>query len=70
MVPRQPPRPNLADPDIVLGTVLCFLSLQALALLPFDQWPDACVLLRVLIVSLSPPDRWPKSAFHVQRSGL
>ena len=25
MVPRQPSRSNLADPDIILGSVLCFL---------------------------------------------
>ena len=54
MVPRQPSRSNLANPDIVLGIVLCFLLFQALSLLPFDQWPDAGVLLRVLVVSLSP----------------
>ena len=55
--PRQPSRFNLVDPDIVLGIVLCFLSLQALSLLSFDQWPDACVLLRLLVVSLSPSNR-------------
>ena len=36
MVPRQPSRSNLAEADIVLGTVLCFLLFQALSLLPFD----------------------------------
>ena len=29
-------RSNLADLDIVLGSGLCFLSFQALPLLPFD----------------------------------
>ena len=52
MIPRQPSRSNLADPDIILGSVLCFLLFQALSFLPFDQWPDACALLRVLAVSL------------------
>ena len=63
MVPRQPSRSNLADPDIILGTVLCFVWFQALSLLPFDYWPDVFVVLRVLVVSHSPSNRWPTSYF-------
>ena len=51
MVPRQPSRFNLADPDVILSSALCFLQFQALLRLSFDQWPDACVLVRVLVVT-------------------
>ena len=59
MVPRQPPRSNVTDPAIALGSVFFPLLFQALYLLLFDQWPDACVHLRVLVVSLKPSNRWP-----------
>ena len=69
MVPRQASRSNLAGPGIVLDdTVLCFLSFQALALLPFDQWPRRLrTLSRLDCFSFHRPTDGPTSGFHVQR---
>ena len=64
MVPRQPSRSNLADPDITLGSVLYFLLFQALssAFRPVTRRSFASWLFL-----FHRSTDGPTSAFHVQR---
>ena len=70
MVPRQPSRLNLADPDVIQAVFFVFYNFRLFLVCLSTNGPTLAYFFASWLFLIHRPTDGPTSAFHVQRSGL